>query len=213
MTCWCLCLVGYWGGRKELQALSEGSLIQRLKRKSEDAFEELVDRYGRRLYRVSFRILKNSEDAQDVLQETFLRAFKAIGNFREESSLYTWLYRVVCNQSLMRLRRQTQRVVVPIDPYLPTFKDGQQTESIPDWSQTPESSLNKQELSDFLGMCIEELPDDHRVAYILREIEKLSEKEVAEVLGISRQAAKNRVHRARLVIRKRVEERFFKQSA
>ncbi len=112
----------------------------------------------------------------------------------------------------MRLRQQTQRVVVPIDPYLPTFKNGRHTESIPDWSQIPESSLSKQELSDFFEMCIEELPDDHRVAYILKDIEKLSEKEVAEVVGISRQAAKNRVHRARLVIRNRVEERFFKQS-
>ena len=190
---------------------SEQGLIELLKRQSEEAFEELVDRFGRRLYQVSFRILRNSQDAEDVVQETFLRAFQAIANFREESSLYTWLYRIACNQALMRLRKQKERTTVPIEPYLPEFNNGHYAERVTDWTQTPESSLDVQEMQEFFQTCIDELPDDHRVPYILKDVEKLSELKVAEILRISRQAAKNRVHRARLVIRKRVEGRFFGQ--
>ena len=110
----------------------------------------------------------------------------------------------------MKLRKQKERTTVPIEPYLPEFNNGLYAESA-DWSRTPEASLDVQEMQEFFQTCINELPDDHRVSYILKDVEKLSEVKVAEILRISRQAAKNRVHRARLVIRKRMEDRFFRQ--
>ena len=190
--------------------MSEQGFIELLKQKKDEAFEELVSRFGRRLFRVSFRILRNAHDAEDAVQETFLRVFQTIKDFREESSLYTWLYRIACNISLQKLRRRKGRVTVPVEPYLPVFENGQHTETFADWSQSPESSFDLQELHEFLEKCVEELPDHHRVAYILKDIEKFSEDQVAQILDITRQAAKNRVHQARLVIRKRVEDRFFK---
>ncbi|MBI4455805.1 MAG: sigma-70 family RNA polymerase sigma factor [Acidobacteria bacterium] len=192
-----------------IQPLPEQDLIQGLKRKSTEAFEELVAGYARRLYYVSIQILRNPQDA---VQETFLKAFQTIEDFREESSLYTWLYRIACNQSLMKLRHQSQHKVVPIEPYLPRFEQGQHVDPILDWSSAPDSTLETQELTDFFEKCIQELPGDYRLAYILKDVEKLSEDHVCEILGVTKPAMKNRVHAARLVIRKRIEEHVFKRN-
>lgn len=189
--------------------MSEQLLVQRLKRGAPDAFEELVRNYARRLYHVAFRLLRNAEDAEDAVQETFLNVFQAIQDFRQDSSLYTWLYRIVSNQSLLKLRQQGQRQLVPIEPYLPHFEQGQHSEKILNWNDVPDLPLRTRELSEFFERCIDELPEDHRLAYLLKDVEKLSENEVAEILGVSIATMKNRVHRARLVIRKRVQDHFF----
>ncbi|MBI2821438.1 MAG: sigma-70 family RNA polymerase sigma factor [Acidobacteria bacterium] len=191
------------------EPLTEQDLIQRLRKKSAEAFEELVAGYARRLYYVSIRILRNAQDAEDAVQETFLRAFQTIDGFREESSLYTWLYRIVCNQSLMKLRQRSHHPVVPIEPYLPRFEQGQHADPILDWSETPDVALQTKEISDLFEKCVRELPEDHRLAYILKDVEKLSEDHVCEILGVSKPTMKNRVHSARLVIRKRIEDHFF----
>lgn len=191
--------------------MGERKLIEHLKQKSEEAFAELVSTYAQRLYYVSLRILRNPQDAEDAVQETFLNAFQAINNFREESSLYTWLCRIVCNQSLLKLRQQRQHNVVPIEDYLPQFERGQHKDTILDWNEAPDRSLHAEELAEFFEQCIDELPEDYRIAYILKDVEKLPEERVAEIVGASRSAIKNRVHRARLVIRKRVEDQFFKR--
>ena len=189
------------------------TLVQRLKKKSPEAFEELVSEYARRLYSVSLRILRNPQDAEDAVQETFLKVLQSIDSFREDSSLYTWLYHIVSNESLMKLRREGKREVVPIEPYLPKFEQGQHKEQIHDWSQQlPDQTLETQELSDFFAKCIDELPEHYRIAYILKDVEKLSEDQVCNILRISKWAMKSRVHRARLAIRERVGERFFKDS-
>ncbi|MDA2927880.1 sigma-70 family RNA polymerase sigma factor [Acidobacteria bacterium AH-259-G07] len=188
----------------------EQTLVERLKQRSKAAFEELVQTYGRRLYMVSLRILRNPEDAEDAVQESFLKVFQSIDSFREESSLYTWLYRIVCNESLLKLRTGGRPQVVPIEPYLPRFEQGQHVEAIGDWSSLPDLVLQTQELREFFEECIDELPEDYRIAYILKDVEKLSEDHVCQVLRLSKATLKNRVHRARLVIRKRMEERFFK---
>lgn len=189
--------------------MSTQPLIESLKRKSEGAFEELVAAYGRRLYYVSLRILRNRQDAEDAVQETLLKALQSIQGFREESSLYTWLYRITCNQSLLKLRQRHR--VVSIEPYLPQFENGQHRHEVLDWEKAPDRALHAEQLSQFFEQCVDELPEDYRVAYILKDIEKLSEEQAAEVLGVTRSTLKNRVHRARLVIRKRVEDHFFKE--
>lgn len=189
------------------------SLVKRLKLKSPEALQELVDRYARRLYFVSFRILRNAQDAEDAVQQTFLNAFQAIDNFREESSLYTWLYRIVSNQSLLKLRQRQRRQQheIPLEPYLPRFEEGQHADQILDWTQTPESNLGTQELAEFFEQCVDELPEDYRIAYILKDVEKLPEDEVCKLLGVTLPTMKNRVHRARLVIRGRIQDNFFKR--
>lgn len=189
----------------------EQALIEGLKQKSDEAFEELVAHYARRLYYVSLRILRNPQDAEDAVQETLLNTFQSIDGFREECSLYSWLYRIVCNQSLEKLRQRQQRVVLPIEPYLPEFDYGQHKERILDWNETPDRVLHTEELSKFFEQCIDELPEDYRIAYILKDVEKLSEDQAAEIAGVNKSTIKNRVHRARLVIRKRVQDHFFKE--
>lgn len=192
--------------------MSDQALVERLKQGSQDAFEDLVKKYGKRLYSVSLRLLRKPEDAEDAVQDALLKAFQSINSFRSEASLYTWLYRIVCNECLMKLRKQSRRNLVPIEPYLPRFDQGQHVEAIGDWTRLPDLALETSELADFFEQCIDELSEVYRVAYILKDVEGLSEDQVCRVLRLTKPAVKNRVHRARLVIRKRIEERFFKTS-
>ena len=176
---------------------------------SPKTFEEAVDRYGPRLHSVSLRILKNPQDAEDAVQDTFLKAFQSIGSFRGESSLYTWLYRIVQNQSLVKLRQRRQRKLMPIEPCLRGFEQGNHTQSLPALGQAPDRDLYTRQLVEFLDKCIRGLPRSYRRAYVLKDVEKLSEDQVCQILGISKAAMKNRVRRARLAIRKRVKGHFF----
>ncbi len=189
--------------------MTEETLVESLKQKSSEAFEELVTRYARRLYLVSYRILRNPQDAEDAVQETFLQVFRSIHKFREEWSLFTWLHQIVTNQALEKLRKQGQFKVVPIEPYLPRFESGRLVDQMRDWRKEPNFVLQAKELELFFEMCINELPDENRIPYILKDVEKLSEDQVCEILRLSKPIMKNRVHRARLVIRNRIEERFF----
>ncbi|MDA2932791.1 sigma-70 family RNA polymerase sigma factor [Acidobacteria bacterium AH-259-D05] len=189
--------------------MTEKTLVEGLKQQSSQAFEELVATYARQLYLVSLRILRNPQDAEDAVQETFLQVFQSIQKFREESSLFTWLYRIVSNKALEKLRKQGQREVVSIEPYLPHFESGQLVDQMRDWRGQLNLGLHTKELARFFEKCIDELPEEYRIPYILKDVEKLSEDQVCDILRLSKPTMKNRVHRARLVIRKRVEDRFF----
>ena len=138
----------------------EETLVESLKQKSSEAFEELVTRYAHRLYLVSYRILRNSQDAEDAVQETFLQVFRSIHKFRKESSLFTWLHRIVTNQALAKLRKQGQFEIVPIEPYLPRFESGRLVDQMRDWRKEPNFVLQAKELELFFERCINELPDD-----------------------------------------------------
>ena len=155
------------------------------------------------------RILGSPEDTEDVLQETLLKIFRSISNFREQSSLYTWLHRIMVNESLVKLRQRRRHQVVSIEDYLPRFDQGKHVEHILDWSR-PDRALDTEELLEFLEKCITELPADYQLPYIFKDVEKMSENQVCDILQIRKTVMKNRVHRARLVIRKRVEDHFFK---
>lgn len=189
--------------------MTEEMLVESLKQKSSEAFEELVTRYARRLYSVSYRILRNPQDAEDAVQETFLQVFRSIHKFRKESNLFTWLHRIATNQALDKLRKQGQFNVVPIEPYLPRFESGRLVDQMRDWRKEPNFVLQAKELELFFEKCINELPDEYRIPYLLKDVEKLSEDQVCEILGLRKPIMKSRVHRARLVIRKRVGDRFF----
>jgi len=189
----------------------EHSFVKRLKRKSPQAFEELIQTYACRLYSVGMRILDNSEDTEDVVQETFLKASQSFKSFREESSLYTWLCRIMINESLMKLRQARKHRLVPIEPYLTRLEQGQDSQPIGASTQ-PDLMLDGRELAGFFEKCIIELPQNYRSPYILKDVEKLSEDQVCEALQIPKSVMKNSVHRARLVIRRRVENHFFKRA-
>ncbi len=180
------------------------------------AFEKLVEKYGKSLHAVSFQILKNPQDAEDAVQETFLKAFRAIDRFRGDSSLYTWLYRIVQNQSLMKLRKRNRAVTISLDSWTTPSEWEQEslppTHWLPSHSPDPGLSLHTRQLSEFVRHCIQELPENYRQAYLLKDVKSLSEDQVCRTLGISKPSMKSRVHRARVLVRKRVRDQFFKPS-
>lgn len=184
----------------------EQRLVDRLKSHSPGAFDELVGRYAGRLFSVAIRILRDPQDAEDCVQETFLKAFESISSFREQASLSTWLHRIATNQALSKLRRQRRNPVVAVETYPTRFANGDHASYVPDWNRLPEALLLRRELSDHLQRLVSELPQHYRVAYTLKDLEKLSEDEVSRTLGLPITTIKNRVHRARLVIRAGLEE-------
>lgn len=190
----------------------EQSFVKRLQRKSPQAFEELIQTYACRLYSLGMRLLDNSEDIEDAVQETLLKTFQSIKSFREESSLYTWLCRIMVNQSLTKLRQaRKHRLVVPIEPYLTLFEQGQdyQRNGV---STRPDLMLDARELAGFFEKCIMELPPNYRSLYIMKDVEELSEDQVCEALQISKSVMKSSVHRARLMIRQKVANHFLKRA-
>jgi RNA polymerase sigma-70 factor (ECF subfamily) len=169
--------------------------------------EALVRRYGDRLYSTALRILRNDEDARDALQDAYLAAFRAMDSFQGRSGLYTWLYRITVNASLKRLRRRSHRGHASLDGLLPQFDDhGCRLES--QWGKRPrdvETLAQSRQVRRFVRRAIEDLPESHRTVLLLRDIEELSSRETARILGISVGAVNVRLHRARAALKKLLE--------
>ena len=179
---------------------SESSLVTAAKAGQYDAFEQLVNRYEHKIYRLGLNITGNPEDAEDVLQETFLKAFENLPRFREDSRFYTWIVRIGVNQALMKLRKRRTDKSVSLDE--PIAEDG---EVIPrdfaDWKPNPEQLLGRTETRDILEKATQELPPSFRTVFLLRDVEGLSTEETAEMLGLTISAVKARLFRARLRLR------------
>lgn len=164
--------------------------------------EEMVRRFGPRLLSVARRLVRNEEDARDVVQEGLIAAFRARDSFQGQSSPETWLHRIVVNAALMRLRCRRRRPETSIEDLLPRFlEDGHHEAHIHDWPETPEALMGRRETVDLVRSCIDRLPEAHRAILILRDVEELSTEEAAEALSISVGAAKVRLHRARQALR------------
>jgi RNA polymerase sigma-70 factor (ECF subfamily) len=170
----------------------------------EAASELIVRRYGPRLLAVARRLLGNDDDARDALQDGFLSAFRSIGSFAEGSRLSTWLHRIVVNAALMRLRSRRRRAEDSIEELLPRFAaDGHWLEAPRSWRG--EEALESQEIRALVRGCIAQLPPRHRTVLVLRDIEDLDTAEVAGLLGITPNAVKVRLHRARQALRTLIE--------
>ncbi len=168
------------------------------------AFETLVTRHQARVYRLACRLTGNETDAQDVLQETFLAAHRGLPSFRGASRFSTWLYRVTTNAALMHRRRQARRKTEPLDAYLPRFDDTGRHASPPatlEAASQVEEILDRKLLAERAREGLARLPEVYRDAFVLRDLEELSTEEVAELLGIEAAAVRQRVHRARLMLR------------
>jgi RNA polymerase sigma-70 factor (ECF subfamily) len=181
----------------------ESELVTRLQASDASAYAELVRAQGPRMLAVARRLLRSDDDAADAVQEAFISAFRAIGNFEGGAKLSTWLHRIVVNASLMRLRNRTRRPEVSIDELLPKFvDDGGHIDEPREWrSPEPLDALERRETRELVRGLIDELPTDYRTVLLLRDIEGLDTKETAEVLGVTPNAAKIRLHRARLALR------------
>ncbi len=170
-------------------------------------FARLVETYYTPIYRLALKMLAHEQDAEDVLQTTFLKAFQHIGNFEGRSSLSTWLYRIAANEALMLLRRKRPEVSIDEEP---GEADGSlpMPEQFTDWCCLPEKEFTTAESKKQLDRAIQELPEKLRVVFLLRDIEGLSIKETGEALNLTETAVKTRLLRARLALRERLSSYF-----
>jgi RNA polymerase sigma-70 factor (ECF subfamily) len=167
------------------------------------SFGVLVSRYQRRVYRLASR-LTSETDAADILQDTFLQAFKHLPSFRRESRFGTWLYRIATNASLMHRRSRARRPTESLEPFLPRFDADGRHDATPDELRVAcrtEELLDRATLASKARDGLARLPDGYRDAFVLRDLEDMPTAEVAEVLGIEPAAVRQRVHRARLMLR------------
>jgi RNA polymerase sigma-70 factor, ECF subfamily len=188
----------------------ELALVQRARAGDDLAFTELVQRNERRILRLAKNITQNDEDAEDVLQETFLKAYTHLGGFQGNAKFYTWLVRIAMNESLMKLRKRKAGRTVSLDEELDTGEDTVQRE-VAVWDGTPEDKYSQEELRGILDKAVASLPEGFRTVFTLREVEELSTEETAETLGLSIPAVKSRLLRARLQLREKLTRIFRKQ--
>ena len=188
----------------------ESALVTRAKAGDVEAFSELVRHYDRRVFRMAKQITQNDDDAEDVLQETFLKAYTHLDDFQGNSKFYTWLVRIAVNEALMKLRKRRSDRTVPLDEPIDTGED-EVTREIAVWDQNPEESYSREELGRILDEAIQTLKPAYRTVFILRDIEELSIEETAETLGLSISAVKSRLLRARLQLRDKLTRQFRKK--
>lgn len=193
--------------REAAVAKDDLALVAEAKAGSYEAFEELVSRYENKIYRLGVNITGNSEDAEDVLQEAFLKAFQHLGEFRADSRFYTWLVRIAVNEALMKLRKQRSSRTVPLEDDI-----GEDGDTIPrelaDWKPNPEQIYAQAEIENILREAAQKLPASYRTVFLLRDVEDLSTAEAASVLGLTEGTVKARLFRARLMLREELSKVF-----
>jgi RNA polymerase sigma-70 factor (ECF subfamily) len=189
----------------------ESALVSGAKLGDGAAFTQLVNRYERKIFRLAKHITQNEEDAEDVLQDTFLKAYEHVGEFQEQSKFYTWLVRIAVNEALMKLRKRRTGKLFSLDETVDTGEEMVARE-IAVWEDNPEQRYGQEELHAILQQAIDSLSPLFRTVFVLRDVDELSTEETASALGISVPAVKSRLLRARLQLRDKLT-RFFKRKA
>lgn len=194
------------GGQADIS--EESDVLAQARLGDTRAFGELVSRYERKIFRLAQHITQNREDAEDVLQETFLKAYEHLDQFQGNSKFYTWIVRIAVNQSLMKLRRRKSDKTVSIDETIDTGEDTVVRE-IAAWDENPEQRYSREEMNEILDSAIQSLAPPYRAVFVLRDVEELSTEETAQALDLSIPAVKSRLLRARLQLRDKLT-RYFK---
>ncbi|HEY2471536.1 MAG TPA: sigma-70 family RNA polymerase sigma factor [Terracidiphilus sp.] len=166
-------------------------------------FHQLICPYERSVYVMALSYMKNEADAEDVAQETFIRAFRKLSSFRAESKFSTWLISITINEARTRLRRQALVRMEPLDQ-LPDEDKAVSPALLRDWREIPSEALEREEVRKLIQQAIEPLPDIYREVFLLRDVEELTIRETAEMLNISVPSVKVRLHRARLMLQKQL---------
>lgn len=181
--------------------------------KDEDAFNEIANRYGEKVFRLALRITRSTHIADEVLQEVFLTLVEKLDSFREESTFSTWLYRVATNASLIQIRKRNKHgKSVSLDDYVPYNEKGMLSEILlKDWSYSPDEIFAGKEGMEVIERAIDELPEKYRIVFHLRDIVGLSNEQVGDILGLSISAVKSRIHRARLFLRDSLSDYFYER--
>lgn len=186
------------------EVLNDAELVEKAQSGDTAAVEELVSRYEDKVYSLAYRMVGNREDAEDVLQDTFLNVVRSIGSFRGKSSFSTWLYRITANAALTRLRKTSRKEKSEgefLDEVYAVKQAAQAGERLSDWSENPAKQLLTEEAKVIMEAAIDELPEKYRTVFVLRDVEGLPANEVADILDLSIPAVKSRLHRARMFLR------------
>ena len=187
-------------------AQGDAQLVIRTQNGDTRAFDELVRRYRDKVYRLAFKILRHEEDAAEALQDAFLSAFRGLRNFKSESTFSTWLYRIATNASLMKYRKRRDNHV-SLEQSQSSNEDAEPL-AIADWSTQPLQELLDAETRDVMQEGVDRLPEELRTVFLLRDDQGMSNAEVAEVLNLTVAAVKSRLHRARILLRDRLNRYF-----
>jgi RNA polymerase sigma-70 factor (ECF subfamily) len=191
---------------------SAGFSLKALQERDREEFARLVDTFSNKIYRVALKIVNDAQDAEDVLQETFIKAYRSLPAFEGRSSLATWLYRIAVNEALMVVRKRKVDAV-SLDEEKDSGNEEVEPVEIADWCCLPESDLLSAESRKFLDRAMQELTPALRAVFVLRDIEGLSVRETAEALGLSEAAVKTRLLRARLKLREELSVYFSERYA
>lgn len=189
----------------------EAPLVAKARQGDAQAFSTLVAAYERRIFRVAKNITDNEQDAEDVLQETFLKAYEHLNDFQGNSKFYTWLVRIAVNEALMKLRKRKTDRSVPLDETIaPSGPEETPAREIAVWAENPEQQYSREELAEILDNAVKSLAPEYRAVFTLRDVDELSTEETAEALNLSISAVKSRLLRARLQLREKLT-RIFKR--
>ena len=187
----------------------EEALVKDFQAGNLDAYDKIAELYQKRIYALSFNLMRNQMDAQDVVQEVLLTLFNKIHTFQGKSAFPSWVYRITLNSSYMKLRSKKKEPKISIDELLPSFNSaGFQQEKIQDWSENTESLLFTNETRGIINKAVDLLPEKEKVVFLLRDVEGLSTEKVSAVLDLTIPAVKSRLHRARLFLRKKLSGYF-----
>ncbi|MGD8627515.1 MAG: sigma-70 family RNA polymerase sigma factor [bacterium] len=188
--------------KRSAKKITDEELVRLAKGGDTAAFGKLMERYQNKIYRLGRRMTETDEDAEDVLQEAFIKAFKSLGRFREKSKFSTWLYRITVNQALMKLRKKKLDAVSLDEPV--ATEEGSVQRDIEDDTLDPLDKLIETESLETLDMAIADLPPGYRAVFVLRHVEELSTEETARILKISVPAVKSRLHRTRAALKEKL---------
>ncbi len=189
----------------------EHRLIEQFRKRSPEAMEDIVGRYEQSLYNFGLRMCGQKEDAEDIIQETFLSAFRYLHDFREETRLKNWLFKIAANACYRKRRKKKCEpdYELSLESLLGDGAAGQY--DIPDWSEDPAEKLFQTELKQVINEALLSLPPKYRMTFTLRDLEGFSTEETADIMGVTPQAVKTRLHRARLFLRGNISERYRKE--
>ena len=185
----------------------ETALIERLQAGDKSACAECIEIHSPGIYRLALRLMQNEAEAEDVMQETFMNAFKAIDKFEGRSGLGTWLYRIAYNAAMMRLRKP-QQYILSVEETLSEEEGNLIPKQLFDWCCLPEEDFATDEVQSELERAIQKLPEKYKSVFVLRELEELSTQETAVALDLTPSTVKVRLHRARLQLREQLTPYF-----
>lgn len=183
---------------------AEIMLMKKAKDGDIEAFELLIESCRKRVFNIALRMLGNYEDASETTQEVFIRIFKSLGSFKENSSFYTWVYRITSNVCLDELRKRKSKILVSLDETI-ELKDGEVTPQLEDKSTTPEVAIERKEIKKTIIAAINSLPEEHRLVIVLRDIQGFSYEEIAKIANCPEGTVKSRINRARQSLREKFE--------